>query len=354
MELPHLLRLALARELHGQDGQALARGAADLSARYRRVGGGPVDPAAYAVARMPATYAAAAAAMGALAAALPGFAPRALLDVGAGTGAALWAAQATWPDLEAADLLEASPAMIELGRRLAARGGGVVSRARWSRADVAAPAGWGGGPYDLVTAAYVLGELPGPARPALVERLWASAAGALLLVEPGTPRGWATIRAAREQLRAAGAHIVAPCPHAGDCPMPADPEADWCHFAQRLPRLRAHREAKGASRGFEDEKFAYIAASRRPGALAVARILRHPVTRPGRVELALCARDGMRRQTVTRSHSAWPIARDLAWGDAVPPEVLGGGPADAPHGAASAEAPILPDPVDRPQGGREM
>ncbi|HMQ35400.1 MAG TPA: small ribosomal subunit Rsm22 family protein [Chloroflexaceae bacterium] len=325
MELPHLLRLALERELRGRAGPDLARGAADLSARYRRSGGGPVDPAAYAAARMPATYAATFAALGALAAALPGFAPRSLLDAGAGTGAALWAAQATWPGLETAELVEGSQAMLELGSRLAARGGGAVARARWARADLTSPAPWGGGPRDLVTAAYVLGELPEGARPALVDRLWSAAAGALLLVEPGTPRGWATIRAAREQLRAAGAQIVAPCPHQGACPMPADPEADWCHFARRLPRLRAHREAKGAERGFEDEKYAYLAVARRPGELALARILRHPLARPGRVELALCTRDGLRSQTVTRAdRGAWPLARDLAWGDAAPPEVVGG------------------------------
>lgn len=324
MELPNLLRLGLERELRGRETAALARGAAELSQRYRRSGGGPVDAAAYAAARMPATYAAAAAALRALAAALPDFSPRTMLDAGAGTGAALWAADATWGSLDSADLLEQSAPMLELGARLTAAAPGVLARARWVRADLAAPGALGGGQYDLVTTAYVLGELPEPARPALVAGLWERAAGALLLVEPGTPRGWATIRAAREQLRAAGAHLAAPCPHQGACPMPADPEVDWCHFAQRLARTRAHRAAKGAERGFEDEKYAYVAAARRPGAPALARILRHPITHPGRVELALCAGDGLRRIVVTRGdREAWPLARDLAWGDAAPAELLG-------------------------------
>ena len=53
-----------------------------------------------------------------------------------------------------------------------------------------------------------------------------------------------------------------------ECPM----RDDWCHFAVRLPRSAAHRAAKGAKRGFEDEKFTYVVAvrdgrsgSRRPG-----------------------------------------------------------------------------------------
>jgi hypothetical protein len=39
---------------------------------------------------------------------------------------------------------------------------------------------------------------------------------------------------------------------------------DWCHFATRLARSRTHRLAKGAERGFEDEKFAYAVLTRSP------------------------------------------------------------------------------------------
>jgi ribosomal protein RSM22 (predicted rRNA methylase) len=322
MDLPHLLRLALEREVRGHAGPALARASAELSASYRRAGGGPVDAAAYAVARMPATFAATAAAMGALAAGLPAFAPATLLDAGAGTGAALWAADATWVSLSNATLLEGAPQMADLGRRLATRGGPTIAGAHWVRADLTAA--WDTPLHDLVSAAYVLGELPEPARATLVARLWEHAAGALLLVEPGTPRGWTTIRAAREQLRAAGAHLVAPCPHSEACPMPADPAVDWCHFAQRLARSQAHRAAKGGALGYEDEKYAYIAAARAPGDPVAARVLRHPLVRPGRAELQLCTRDGLRRLEVTRGdRAAWGIARDLRWGDAAPPELSG-------------------------------
>ncbi|NTU80609.1 MAG: rRNA methyltransferase [Chloroflexales bacterium] len=326
MELPSQLRLSLERELRGHDGAALAREAASLSARYR--GGGeltgpqrPTTALAYAATRMPATYAATAAAMAALDAGLPGLAPRTLLDIGAGTGAALWAAASSWPGLEAADLIERDATMLALGGRLAAAGGGAVAGARWIRADVLGP--WQTAPHDLVTAAYVLGELPEAAQATLTARLWALAAGALLLVEPGTPRGWATIRAARERLRAAGARIVAPCPHEGACPLPDDPTADWCHFAQRLARSRAHRAAKGADLGYEDEKYAYIAVARPPGDLVGARVLRHPVTRPGRIELTLCTRDDLRRTVVTKGdREAWRLARNLEWGDGIGPEAL--------------------------------
>lgn len=324
MELPNELRLSLERELRSYDARLLGRAAADLSARYREraAAPGPLDApaaAAYAAARMPATYAAAAAALSALAAGLPAFNPRTLLDAGAGTGAALWAVAEIWETVASATLIERNEAMSALGRKLAAGGRRPpVAQVVWRAADLTGP--WDAPPHDLVTAAYVLGELPETALAATVERLWAQSAGALVLIEPGTPRGWTTIRAAREQLRALGALIVAPCPHQGACPMP---ENDWCHFAQRLSRTKSHRAAKGAELGYEDEKYSYVAVAREVGVPVAARVLRHPLVRSGRVELALCTDAGLRRAQITRAAgAAWRAARDLRWGDAVPHGIL--------------------------------
>ncbi|MEI7770808.1 MAG: small ribosomal subunit Rsm22 family protein [Chloroflexales bacterium] len=327
MDLPNELRLALDAALRGS-GQAakLRAAAAALSERYRAEHGAasgppggaryvdsPDDAAAYAAYRMPATYAAVAAAMGAMAARMPGWAPRSLLDAGAGRGAALWAAAETWDNLAAAELIEAGPAMLALGRQLAARSRHpALADAAWRRADLTAP--WRAERHDLATAAYVLGELPAAARESLIDQLWAHSDHALLLVEPGTPQGWAIIRAARERLRAAGAFIIAPCPHQGECPLPAD---DWCHFAQRVARSKVQRAAKGADLGYEDEKFAYVAVARAQGTPISARVLRHPLARSGRIELALCAPAGLRREIITRAdRERWRAARDAEWGDA--------------------------------------
>lgn len=247
------LRDALAAELGAIAPQRLVRATAALVARYRGerpAPGGPFldsadDIAAYAAYRLPATFAAVAAALAQLRERWPGEPPRTLLDVGAGPGTAMWAAQAAWPSLEHILLLERDARMIALGRRLAARAHApILRRARWQRADLLAP--WEAAEHDLVIAAYLLNEVPEERRATLIDALWSKATGGLVLLEPGTPAGFALIRQARQQLLAAGATVLAPCPHDRACPMPAGertsgssgtsgscPDASCCRSAPR-------------------------------------------------------------------------------------------------------------------------
>ena len=82
------------------------------------------------------------------------------------------------------------------------------------------------------------------------------------------------------------------------------PEGDWCHFATRLSRTRTHRLAKDAERGFEDEKFSYVALSRAPLPAEHARVIRRPDLRPGHVVLDLCTPAGLEQRTVSRREGA--------------------------------------------------
>ncbi len=181
-------------------------------------------------------------------------------------------------------LLEASPAIRALGEQLSAPAG--VAKVIWRDTDLRRELPDGDG-CDLVTLAYVLDELAPAERVRLVDRLWARTGGVFLIVEPGTPKGWERILAARTRLLAAGAHIVAPCPHAAACPL-AKP--DWCHFAARVARSRIHRQAKNAEVPWEDEKFIYLAASRTAPVHAGARIIAPPRSRQRthRPETVLC------------------------------------------------------------------
>lgn len=321
-ELPAGIKAAVAAMLEGVSRTELAARTAKLSERYRAGAGSSsaivdnLDVLAYLVARMPATYAAVAAALGAAQTATPGFMPRSLLDIGAGPGTASLAATTVWPEIEAATLIDADRRLLaaasELGEASGhpalASAGRILGNAFRLGRDVPTA--------DLVVAAYVLAELPDAT--AAVATLWPATAGLLVLIEPGTPDGFARIRDARAALIAAGAAIAAACPHAAPCPIVAP---DWCHFAARLSRSRDHRLAKSADAPFEDEKFAYVAAVRPAVQIAptAARILAPPHTAKSGIRLKLCRSDGTIADETAprRDRAAYAVARRARWGDAL-------------------------------------
>jgi len=323
MNIPDVLRIALTNELTAIPQKSLAEATTRLSARYRaersyneaeRLVHSPVDIAAYAAYRLPATFAAISAVLAEVRQRNPQWQPATLLDAGAGPGTALWAAHTVWPVLARVTLLERERAMIDFGKRLAAHADAAALRAAtWQQHDLLEP--WEHAPCDLVIMAYALGELPLPRLNEMIARLWSVTGGTLVLLEPGTPAGFALIRQARQQLIDAGGHVIAPCPHQEACPMP---DNDWCHFAQRVARTALHRQVKQATLSYEDEKFSYVAVSRLPVSPLVGRVLRHPQVRPGHIYLDLCTPNGLRHPIVTRKdRAAFREARDLRWGDAV-------------------------------------
>ncbi len=261
---------------------------------------------AYLATRMPATFAAARTALAEVAARIP--APVSVLDLGAGTGSASLAALDVFPDLESLTLLDTDSALFNEAKLL-------LPQSVFIQTDLPTldhlPAA------DLVIACYALGELKDADRAKVIERAWAAARSAMIIVEPGTTRGFKNILAMREQLLGAGAHIVAPCPHQGPCPLPSP---DWCHFAERVERTSLHRRLKGGELGYEDEKFSYIAVSKTAVTQAFARIIRRPVHQPGFIDLTLCEGNTISNNRVgKRDKTQFRAARHADWGSAWEP-----------------------------------
>jgi ribosomal protein RSM22 (predicted rRNA methylase) len=328
-DLPAELKAALDAKLRGFSRNDAAGRAASISKTYRDGGGSgairsEADALAYALARMPATYAAVTASLNALVEIRPDFAPKKLLDVGAGPGTATWAAAEAFPSLQDFALLDANEALRALALGLVTdsfrlrhvsyeRG---EARAALAKADTA----------DLVVASYMIGEIGDGERRALAELMWAKTKDTLLVVEPGTPAGYARVIALREHLIASGAHVAAPCPHDGKCPLVAP---DWCHFTQRLQRSRAHKQVKDAELPFEDEKFAYVALTRAPLAQRPSRVLAQPVVSKVEIAAKLCTPEGLTVAKVPRRAKAeYAAARRWRWGDAVIDRSFRDGPKD--------------------------
>jgi ribosomal protein RSM22 (predicted rRNA methylase) len=317
-DLPAELKAALDAKLQGLSRTDAAARAAAISKTYRDGGNSgaiatETDALAYALARMPATYAAVTASLNALREITPDFAPTSLLDVGAGPGTASWAAAEAFSSLTHFTLVDANRALRTLALELF-HGGARMRDVQYERGEARAALA-GSQAADLVVASYVIGELNEIERKALADAMWAKTRDTLLVVEPGTPAGYQRIIALREQLIGAGAHVAAPCPHNDKCPLRPP---DWCHFTQRLPRSQAHRQIKGAELPFEDEKFSYVALTRAPVTSHPARVLAQPDVNKVEVTAKLCTPTGAAITKVPRRSKAdFARARRWRWGDAV-------------------------------------
>jgi ribosomal protein RSM22 (predicted rRNA methylase) len=329
IELPQELVGAVEERLRAMDPRRLARHAEELSRRYRAEDGAARPTAfvrdseqalAYAAWILPATHAQAWGALSYVPKRAGEWNPRTLLDLGSGPGTVAWAAADIWESLHRAVLVEREAAFSTLGRDLAqASRSALVREATWETRDARAHASRER--FDLVTLAHVLSEMPSGEAGLVLRSAWAACEGVLVVVEPGTPAGFAVVETARTQLVASGAHILAPCPHERECPLHGGQllePPDWCHFAQRTQRPELQRRLKHASLPWEDAKFAFVAAARFESAAPPwARVLRHPVKGQGHVDFDLCSTEGRLTRKVARSHGGWKLARKLEWGDAV-------------------------------------
>src|ERR1700688_4113206 len=161
-DLPAELKAALDARLQGRSRNDAAERATLISRTYRDGGGSgairsEADALAYALARMPATYAAVTASLNAFREIRPDFAPATLLDVGAGPGTATWAATEAFSSLQRFTLVDANNALRELAldlTRKSARLRGISYEPGQARSLVAHS-----DQADLIIASYMIGEI---------------------------------------------------------------------------------------------------------------------------------------------------------------------------------------------------
>ena len=318
--LPPALKARSTALLEGVSRKELAARAAAISEAYRAGGTSAATVAdelsvlAYIFSRLPATYAVAAAVFATLRESAPDFAPQSLLDVGAGPGTASWAAAETWPALAHVTLTDSNAAFRAVAKSLAAGSDHPALTSATCIAgdvqDIALPHA------DLVTASFVLAEISQTNLSRVIAQLWAATHDVLALIEPGTPAGFARIRAGRAFLIEQGANVLAPCTHANACPIVA---LNWCHFSQRLPRSRDHLKVKGATVPFEDERYSYVVATRRAAPPDNrARIIAPPSESKAGITLPLCDQRGLHQAFVSRrERDAFVLLRKAKWGDSI-------------------------------------
>jgi ribosomal protein RSM22 (predicted rRNA methylase) len=173
------------------------------------------------------------------------------------------------------------------------------------------------GTFDLVVAAHLLNELFVQRPDRLARRAqrvlaWSRAllapGGLLILIEPALRETSRELLAVRDQVLAAGLHVVAPCFWTGPCPALAR-DRDWCHDAAPVP-----------SRPRVDFSYLVLAREREPlPPLPLHRVVSDPLPEKGRLRLFVCGPDGRHELVrLSRHRSSTNEALDrLVRGDAL-------------------------------------
>uniref|UniRef100_A0AAV1UXW8 Uncharacterized protein n=1 Tax=Peronospora matthiolae TaxID=2874970 RepID=A0AAV1UXW8_9STRA len=296
---------------------------------------GPSETLAYLAFEIEATFACTHAVFTELQKRLPEFAPKSVLDFGAGPGTASWVAKSFYGQcLDKYCVVEPSQSMVDAAEVLLEDFAGFSVRR--SIADLSRDIN-AGNKYDLIVVGYVFSDITNDfERVATMSALWEllSDNGCLVVVDRGSPWGSHHVRSARqfvldfvaeEENEKEGVHIVAPCPHHFECPAAGN---TWCHFVQRSPVVNRPREATTKRwHGQKGSKFSYVilqktrksseeadAAEKMP----FARMLRSPLLATRHVHLDLCTPEGkLKRRSVTKGKAireVYRASRKAHWG----------------------------------------
>lgn len=287
-----------------------------ISARYRAEVGlflqTEEERKAYLFTRLPGTFSAVYKVLEEMTFRCPSLNVESFLDVGAGPGTGMWATFERFPGLARCTLLEKDKLFMELGKELAKRSSApIIQEAVWKNCDVEKLSDLE--PHDLTLLSYSIGEMKEQAWPALLSTLWKCTKKALVIVEPGTPSGYAKLMKIREIMKNLGGYLWAPCPHMNTCPLL---KGDWCHFSVRVPRSSFHRKLKSADLGYEDEKFSYLIFGKEPIAFFQARVIRRPLKHSGYMELITCQKEGINKETYSKKDKEiYKLRKKIEWGD---------------------------------------
>ena len=303
MKLPDIVESTIEEEVSKYKISLLKEYSQNLSNKYmseKRTGKTLLsleeEAIAYSVIRMPATF-------GAITNALTNTLENndielnSLLDIGAGTGAASLAASELL-DFKEVICIEREKAMRNLGQKLTSNTSTVLKNAKWIDADILKEDF--NEKADLVIVSYMINELRKEDRIKVLNKLIDCTNKILLIVEPGTPEGFANIKQIREEVINKGLKIIAPCTSQNKCMIN---DGDWCGFSVRVQRTKTHKILKNGDVPYEDEKFSYIAISKIGGKNANTRILRHPIVQGKMIRLKLCTNSGIEEVIVTKKHA---------------------------------------------------
>ena len=243
-----------------------------------------LDSEVYAISRMPATYAVIYTLVNGLME--QGFIKdvESVLDFGSGTGSGYFALKQLLDDPDFT-LIERDSNMISMFNRLCDNEI-LVRKDNISNIETKA---------DLVLTSYVLSEMLENERLLIVDKLISLSSKYLLIIDTGTPEVYKQLMKVKEYVENKGCFVTAPC-RCNKCGL----VDDYCQFYARVERTALHRQVKGGTLSYEDEKYFYLLIEKTERKVSGARVIRRPIIKEKMIELKVCDESGVLSKIYTK------------------------------------------------------
>ena len=242
-----------------------------------------------------------------------------LLDLGAGTGASIFAClmqeKLTFSNL---NCIESSENMLKVLNKLASD----ISLGfdlKCVKKDVIKD-DIDENKSDVVLASFSMNEMNKTDRIKLLNKMWLLSNKYILIIEPGTPTAHREMMGYKEYLISLGGKVIAPCMN-DQCPILKDRNDDWCHFQVRLQRPTVEVKIKEGDRNFEDEKFTFLLFSKNKNNESYLNkesiVIRRPMIQKGKISLNVCTKNGTIEQKIftKKDGEIYKRAKKLSIGD---------------------------------------
>jgi ribosomal protein RSM22 (predicted rRNA methylase) len=283
------------------------------------------DALGYLALRAPSTYSQIYGALNSIKELNGSWSPQSILDIGSGPGTALWAAKEIFPSIQNAVAIEKEDHFISLGQSILSP----VSEISvgWKRNDFSSSLPRLDSKFDLVIVANVLNEMDANTMNRTIAYAFAQSKGVVLIVEPGTPQGYETIKEAAHKIKSSEYKLIAP--YIKNVFI----DSDEVNFVQRIKRTDSQKRIKQHQRknsgtekekmlpasDWEETKYYYLAYSNHDSEImAEGRLLETPVIYKPYIQLKILQEDGITIQRILKTNKEnFKSAKKLRWGDII-------------------------------------
>lgn len=329
VNLPTSVSMVISQILSRSDTHALQINAKKLHDRYMNPQENqkkfhiqkPADAIAYLSLRFPATYAQIFSALLQISERVPNWQPKTILDIGCGPGTGIWAAKELWPSLQTAMGIDRDTYFLSLAEEIH-YGAKLDIDVKWVHQTIE---DWTTSSetntYDLIIVSSVVNELTKGVKEQLLGTLSHRSRGIVVVLEPGTPRGFQVIQSVAEYISTKSPLVA---PYIKNTFVSSDEY--WIHFPQRFLRPEFQRRIRQSMRDsdlmasdWEETKFSYVAWGNVPiektfWGQSIGDVQKYH----GYLIIPVLTADGIvKARVMKRNKGIYAAAKNIRWGELI-------------------------------------